>query len=172
MADLISDLLEYSRLGISVEFEHIDLNDLVSKVLKDLDNAVKASDGTVDVAGLPFVRGYEIGLRQLLQNLISNALKFAPPDRAPIITIWHEDEGEHWLLHIRDNGIGFDLAHAEKAFALFGRLNLRDEYPGTGLGLSICRRVADIHGGSIFVDTAVGAGATFTLTLPKSPPAQ
>ena len=130
------------------------------------------SVATVDFTDLPIVHGYEIGLRQLFQNLLSNGLKFSPPGRAPVISIWHEDAGNHWLLYIRDNGIGFDPAHKEKAFALFGRLNLRDEYPGTGLGLSICQRVADIHGGTITVQTAVDAGATFTLTLPKTPPAQ
>lgn len=172
MAHLIGDLLEYSRLGIAVEFKRIDLNTLVSDVLKDLDRTIKASDATVNFTDLPIVHGYEIGLRQLFQNLLSNGLKFCPADRTPVISIWHEDAGHHWLLHIRDNGIGFDPAHTEKAFALFGRLNLRDEYPGTGLGLSICQRVADIHGGTITVQTAVDAGATFTLTLPKTPPAQ
>jgi len=172
MAHLIGDLLDYSRLGVAVEFKRIDLNTLVSDILKDLDSTIKASGATVNFTDLPIVHGYEIGLRQLFQNLLSNGLKFSPPGRSPIISIWHEDARDHWRLHIRDNGIGFDPAHAEKAFALFGRLNLRDEYPGTGLGLSICQRVADIHGGTITVQTALDAGATFTLTLPKTPPAQ
>lgn len=172
MGSLIRDLLEYSRLGQSVAFKPVDLNALVSEVLRDLGNTITSSSAKVDISQLPTVQGHDVGLRQVFQNLISNGLKFSQANQAPIISVWHEDAGNHWRLHVRDNGIGFDPAHAEKAFALFGRLNLRDEYPGTGLGLSICRRVADIHGGDITVETALGAGATFTLTLPKAPPAQ
>ena len=172
MRILIRDMLEFSRLAQSVAFKPVDLNALVSEVLRDLGNTITSRSAKVDISQLPTVQGHDVGLRQVFQNLISNRLKFSQAIQAPIISVWYEDAGNHWRLHVRDNGIGFDPAHAKKAFALFGRLNLRDEYPGTGLGLSICRRVADIHGGDITVETALGAGATFTLTLPKVPPAQ
>jgi light-regulated signal transduction histidine kinase (bacteriophytochrome) len=166
---LISDLLDYSKLGEAVEFAETDLNTVLESVLLDLDEALRASGGAVSAEPLPIVQGHEIGLRQVFQNLISNSLKFADTDTPPQIKIWHEDAGGAWRIYLQDNGIGFDPGHTEKAFALFGRLHLREEYPGTGIGLSICRRVADLHGGDISVETAPGAGAKFTLTLPKSP---
>ncbi len=128
-------------------------------------------------------------MRQLMQNLLSNALKFQPPNGQPIVKIssrtlpgpaWDTagngeagaavSENASCEISVQDNGIGFDEKHLEKIFAVFQRLHGRTEYEGTGVGLAVCRRIADRHGGSISAKSQPGKGATFIVILPLHPP--
>jgi light-regulated signal transduction histidine kinase (bacteriophytochrome) len=105
-------------------------------------------------------------MRQLLQNLIGNGLKFHAPGVAPIIKITGENGGPNYQLSVTDNGIGFDEKYLDRIFTVFQRLHGRKEYEGTGMGLAICRKIAERHGGRINARSAPGAGSTFTITLP------
>jgi signal transduction histidine kinase len=118
-------------------------------------------------------------MRQLLQNLIGNALKFHKPDEPPLVRVWCEREasgvddkesarGNLCRIHVSDNGIGFDEKYLDRIFTVFQRLHGRHAYEGTGVGLAVCRRIAERHGGSITARSEPGRGSTFVVTLPAS----
>ena len=179
MQSLINDLLEYSQVMIRPEPpQPVDLGLVVAEVLSDLDERIRVTKGQVLVGPLPTILASPLQARQLLQNLIANALKFHPPGVAPEVHIEASSRGEPrgprgrrdrapgWEIRVRDNGIGFDQKHAEKIFTPFQRLNGRQAYEGTGMGLAICRRIATFLGGTITVSSRPGEGATFVVTLP------
>jgi len=121
------------------------------------------------VGDLPTIDGDEPQLRQLMQNLISNALKFRRPDVVPEVEIAATAGTASVEITVRDNGIGFEPQYSGRIFRVFERLHGRSRYPGTGIGLALCRRIAERHGGTIVADGEPGAGATFTVTLPVHP---
>lgn len=166
MQELINDLLAYSRVGRNRRaFTEVDMNAVARDVLQDLERAIADAGATVTVDELPVVRGDRPLLAQVLQNLVSNAIKFRG-EEPPRVHIGARREGAQWLFHVRDNGIGIAPEYSERIFALFQRLHGRGEYPGTGIGLSICRKVIEHHGGRIWVESVEGEGATFYFTLP------
>jgi hypothetical protein len=114
---------------------------------------------------LPVVRGDATQLGQLLQNLISNAIKFRG-QRPPEIHVGVERRGDEWVFAVRDNGIGIEEQYFERIFLVFQRLHTQAEYPGTGIGLAVCKRIVERHGGRIWVESEPGQGATFYFTLP------
>jgi two-component system sensor kinase FixL len=176
MQAFINNLLAYSRLtSQSRPFELVDLNQLVQEVLSDLEGRLHESGGRVDVGRLPTLEADPTQMRQLLQNLIANALKFHRPDVPPLVRV------ESALLHdgtarpgyqivIQDNGIGFEEAYLSRIFEPFQRLHGPTEYEGTGMGLTICRRIVERHGGSITARGVPGQGATFVVRLPLTQP--
>lgn len=169
MQTLIQDLLSFSRISTTGRgFEPISLQYVVKTVLNDLEVAVSDANATVHVGQLPTLDADEPQLRQLMQNLIGNALKFRQPDRDPEIWIEAVIIGPRWLLSVRDNGIGFEQSYAEKIFTVFQRLHGRSAYSGTGVGLAICRKIAERHGGTIRAEGVPGEGATFLIDLPRS----
>ncbi|HYH19540.1 MAG TPA: PAS domain S-box protein [Azospirillum sp.] len=170
MDALIRDLLEYSRIGRKERpFEPVPLAEAVADSLLDLDVAIGESNARVTVAdGLPTVRGDRIELTRLFQNLIGNAVKYRAPDRDPEVTVDWRDAGDAWVIRVRDNGIGIEAKDFDRAFGVFQRLVTRERYEGTGIGLAVCRKIVDHHGGRIWIESAVGAGSTFLLTLPKA----
>ena len=188
MQVLIDDLLAYARLSADPPCAlPVDLALITHAVLADLETQIVQSGGQVEVVGpLPTIEGDPLRLRQLLQNLISNALKFRRPETPPLVTIRAmllpaEDATEAgpaagaappaWLhLSVRDNGIGFEPTHATRIFAVFKRLHGRSAYEGTGIGLALCRQIAARHGGHITATSALGEGATFRVTLPLHQP--
>ena len=180
MQNLISDLLTFSRvLSSSQPFVQVDLGKTVQDVMGDLEVAIEQSKAKIEFDGLPAIEGDPTQLGQLLQNLISNSIKFQPPGQAPVIRIEAKvlprpfscvknptPDDQICELMVKDNGIGFDEQYLDKVFAVFQRLHGRSEYEGTGVGLAVCRRIVDRHGGTITAKSKAGEGATFIVALP------
>ncbi|HXT12034.1 MAG TPA: ATP-binding protein [Candidatus Angelobacter sp.] len=189
MQTLINDLLAFSRvIRSSQPFVPVDLSAIAKEVLNDLEVSIEKKNARIELGELPTINADPTQMRQLIQNLLSNALKFHPPKNQPIIKIESHVVPEHsrngarasengnganghssWEITVQDNGIGFEEKHLEKIFAVFQRLHGRSEYDGTGVGLAVCRRIADRHGGSITARSQPGNGATFIVTLPSNP---
>jgi PAS domain S-box-containing protein len=173
MSTLISDLLSFSRVATKAQpFAPVELSRAASDVLSILEVRVEELSAQVTIGPLPKIDADASQMRQLLQNLLANALKFHQPGEAPIVSVWAEvDEPEGVCrLHVRDNGIGFDEKYLDRIFNIFQRLHGRNEYEGSGVGLAICRKIAQRHGGDITARSEPGHGATFTVTLPLCQP--
>lgn len=169
MQQLLEDLLDYSRVSRRPQpFEPINCTTILKDVLTDLAVTMQESSAVVTADSLPTVLGDRTQLRQLLQNLISNAIKFRR-EEPPLVHIRAEPQEDFWLFTVRDNGIGIDPQFAERIFVLFQRLHSRQEYPGTGIGLAICKKIVERHGGRIWVESHLGEGSTFYFTLPRQP---
>ncbi len=124
------------------------------------------SGAKVTRTDLPTLPGDHSQLEQLLQNLISNAIKFHKHDAPPRVHVAAHTDGDHWLISVEDNGIGIESRFADRIFAIFQRLHTRREYPGTGIGLAICKKIVERHGGRIWMQSTPGKGTTFYFTLP------
>lgn len=182
MTLLIDDMLEFSHVSLKPpEKEDVDLNEILQKVLEDLELTIEEKEAKVHYNDLPLIKGYKRQLQQLFQNLIGNALKYtaqgvkpaieidavkvsgdAFPEQVPVTDstkIFHH-------LSVKDNGIGFDQKDAQRIFQMFQRLHGKMEYKGTGVGLSIARKVVENHEGYIWAEGVPGTGATFHFVLP------
>jgi PAS domain S-box-containing protein len=166
MQQLIEDLLHFSQVGANgITPSTVDCRHLVDEVLPLLDRSVTESDATITVGPLPEVHGDGTLLSRLFQNLVSNAIKFRS-ERPLEVAITAEPHGAYWQFQVRDNGIGIDPRFAERIFVVFRRLHDQDAYPGTGIGLAVCKKIVELHGGELWVESAEGDGATFFFTLP------
>jgi signal transduction histidine kinase/ligand-binding sensor domain-containing protein len=165
MRTLISDLLEYSRIGKKKELKSVDCNQVVQEVLADLGAAIDEAGASITHEYLPVVFGYPTELKQLFQNLIINAIKFRKKNTSPEIRISSEKLDGYWKFAVADNGIGMDPQYSEKIFIIFQRLHSRNEYPGSGIGLSHCKKIAELHKGKIWVDSEPNKGSTFHFTI-------
>ncbi|GAB3642392.1 PAS domain-containing sensor histidine kinase [Spirosoma arcticum] len=183
MSTLIIDLLAYSRISTHRDpFQRLSLTNLLTDVCDDLSLVISETQAEVKIETLPDVLGGTIQLRQLFQNMLSNALKFRQPDRQPIIQITSRfifanelpsglmpapgDAPRFLEISFTDNGIGFDDKYRDRIFQVFQRLHTKSQYTGTGVGLAICRKVVENHGGTIGVTSRVGEGSTFRVYLP------
>ncbi|HMK17033.1 MAG TPA: CHASE3 domain-containing protein [Chitinophagaceae bacterium] len=167
MSNLIFDLLEYSRIGKDVSKSVIDCDKLVHEVLTDMVADIKENNAEIHVSKLPLVHGYPY-LKSLFQNLLSNAIKFHKAETHPVIQISAIDKGSEFQFTIKDNGIGMEKIYHERIFIIFQRLHSRAEYEGTGIGLSQCKKIVELHGGKIWVESEPGKGSTFIFTIPKN----
>lgn len=180
MQTLIDDLLILSRVTTKAQpFVAVNLNQITQEVLSDLEIRIQQCDNCVTVSELPTIDADPVQMRQLLQNLISNALKFHYPGQTQLIKVYSQklententtrgSSSLEWLeIIVEDNGIGFDEKYLDRIFNVFQRLHTRSEYEGTGMGLAICRKIAERHGGSITGKSTLGQGAKFIVTLPK-----
>lgn len=171
MQELILDLLAYSRVTTHRQpFSLVSLPDILQDVLSDLEVRIEQTGATIMVGSLPEIEADPLQMRQLLQNLVGNALKFMSPHRPPVIQIYsqhmiHADQ-EMCQIFIKDNGIGIEAQYQERIFEIFERLHGRITYEGSGVGLAICRKIVERHGGSISVTSVPGEGATFMVMLP------
>ena len=169
MQVLVDDLLRYVRLEQAGEAAgEVDLNEIIAEVQSDLADLIGRNDAAVEYARLPVIPGRRVMLRLLLQNLVSNAVKFHRPDAPPRIRVSVREEPDHWVLAVSDNGIGIKEQYYGRIFDIFRRLHTAREYAGTGVGLALCRKIAEMHGGAITVQSEYGAGSTFQVTLVKT----
>ena len=174
MQILIEDLLTFSQVFAQPgEFKEVDLTVIAQEVVSDLEIQIEAVNGRIEINPLPSIEADPTQMRQLMQNLISNALKFQQKEREPKIIISGKFLLDHELgepvgqITINDNGIGIATDHHERIFGVFERLHSRNLYDGSGIGLAICQRVAERHRGTIDVQSEVGKGTTFTINLPR-----
>lgn len=181
MQEMLRGLLEYSRVSSQEQrFTKVDLGEVVREAMADLEARIRRTAARIEVGELPAIEADRGQMRQLLQNLLGNALKFQAPERAPVVSVSAEllsplapPELGGLPAHlcrivVKDNGIGFDPQYSDRIFGLFQRLNARSAYEGSGLGLAICRRIAERHRGSISALGLPGAGATLSVVLPMS----
>jgi light-regulated signal transduction histidine kinase (bacteriophytochrome) len=170
MGRLIDDLLAFSRMGrVPLERRRICLTDLVRDAMRDL----PAGDAERQIAWtlhpLPEVEGDPALLRQVFLNLLSNAVKYSGASARPAIEVGvHQGEPGETAIYVRDNGVGFDMAYVHKLFGVFQRLHSSDAFEGTGIGLANVRRIVHRHGGRVWAEGAIGAGATFYFSLPQT----
>ena len=174
MSRLIADLLEFSRVSTSPNpFESVNLGDALDDVLDNLELKINETGARIEIEPLPTIEADAFQMRQLMQNLILNSIKFVREGTSPKIRISNRalsntTEAEQFQLQFSDNGIGIDPRYVDKIFTPFQRLHGRDQYEGTGIGLAICRRIVERHGGRIDVSSELGCGTTFLVTLPAT----
>ncbi len=166
MKGLIKDILDYSRVETQgKEFLPTDMETVMAIVLKDLEHPVNETGAIISYESQPTISADQTQMVQLLENLISNAIKFHG-EEPPTVHISALKAGSYWKFAVRDNGIGFDQKYRRRIFEMFQRLHTRDEYKGSGIGLAICKRIVERHGGQIWVESEPGRGATFYFTIP------
>jgi len=171
MQGMINDLLTFSRVATRGQpFVPVDLRRVAREAVSDLEIQIEQTDGRIVIGDLPTLEADPTQMRQLLENLIGNGLKFHREGVPPVVEVTSQriegPEGELCQVLVKDNGIGFDEKYLDRLFKPFQRLHGRGKYPGTGIGLAICRRIAERHGGSITAQSAPGEGVTFIVTLP------
>jgi signal transduction histidine kinase len=165
MQRLINDLLSFSRVGTQGKtLAAVSCEATLDAVLRNLKSAIDDSGAVITRDSLPMVLADDLQLVQLVQNLVGNAIKFHG-DTAPRVHIGAERNGEGWKISVRDNGIGIASEHYERIFVIFQRLHTKTQYAGTGIGLAICKKIAERHGGRIWVEATPRGGTTFCFTM-------
>jgi PAS domain S-box-containing protein len=176
MQTLINDLLAFSRVTSKARpFAPVNLDKVAHEVVSDLEALIEQVQGRVEIGALPVIDAEELQMRQVLQNLIGNALKFRRPETSPMVSVtsrkFSDDSGlEFCELTICDNGIGFEEKYLDRIFNVFQRLHSRAEFEGNGMGLAIVKKIALYHGGDITAKSQPGTGTTFILNLPVTHP--
>ena len=166
MQMLIKDLLDYSRIGYNKQIKSLDCNKVVQEVLNDMATSIDESGAQIRFSRLPVIRGYS-EIKQLFQNLISNAIKFRKAHHRVAIDISAQAREKEWVFGIKDNGIGIDEKYHERIFTIFQKLHSQKEYAGSGIGLAHCKKIVELHGGKIWVESEPENGSTFCFTIPK-----
>jgi len=167
LGGMVDSLLEYSRLGRKqISTADVDLGAETKLIVAELASLAAGRRVRWDIGPLPVVRGDPTLLRLLMQNLLDNALKYTRRREEAVIEVGARREADHWVVHVRDNGVGFDMRYTGKLFGVFQRLHGEREFEGTGIGLAHAARIVERHGGRIWCDAAVDRGATFWFTLP------
>jgi light-regulated signal transduction histidine kinase (bacteriophytochrome) len=165
MKSLIKALLDYSRIGTNHQPEMVDCSLVMKEIIADLDSLIRHKNVEICFDELPHLKAYPLELKMLLQNLVSNAIKFQSDDKVPKVSVHAEKTYEGWQFAVNDNGIGIKQESWDKIFVIFQRLHLRSEYEGTGIGLSQCTKIASLHNGRIWVQSEPGKGSTFYFTI-------
>jgi PAS domain S-box-containing protein len=167
MFDLLNGLLAYSRIQTKgKEFKKVELKQVLATTTQNLTLTIKERNADIKSDDLPVISGDMVQLIQLFQNLLANAIKFSK--ETPKIFISSKSNHDHYLISVRDEGIGIESQYFEKIFQIFQRLHPRDQYEGTGIGLAICKRIVERHGGKIWIESEFGKGSSFFFTIPKS----
>ena len=165
---LIHDLLEYSRVNrFNTDYEKVDLNEVFNTVNRVLKEKIDSTDALILAENLPVIQGNKIQLTQVFQNLIDNAIKFRGKKK-PEITITVEELPSKWRIAVSDNGIGISPEYHQRIFIIFQRLHTHEEYTGTGIGLALCKKIIELHGGEVWVESKKNKGTTFTFTIKKN----
>ena len=166
MGNLVKDILAYSRIGVRDHGEPIDIGKTLKQVLADLDRKITEVKADISIRGkMPIITGHSMEFHSLFLNLIGNALKFVAPNTTPEIRISCTKQNNNYLFAIADNGIGIPANQQEKVFEIFKKLHNNEEYKGTGIGLAHCKKIVELHGGTIWLESELGVGTTFYFTL-------
>ena len=169
MGQLIDDILAFSRLGRKeLKKGNVDLNEVFKDVIQDISNEIKQSEIEVDVKKLPFVKGDLALLKQVVTNLVSNAVKYSSKEKKIKVEVDSTKKDEIHIIEVKDNGTGFDMKYHDKMFGVFQRLHASEDFEGTGVGLAIVKRIINKHGGEIWAESEPGKGASFYFSLPTS----
>ena len=170
MQALVDDLLTFSRVNSQkLKLQDLDPAKLVDNILLELDSTLKETKARVMFSNFPeLINADKIKLKQLLQNLITNGIKFSKPGVIPTVTINCKEKKDYWQFEVKDNGIGISKEFNDKIFKLFQRLHTSSEYKGTGIGLTLCKKIVEQHDGEIIVDSILGEGSNFIFTISRS----
>lgn len=167
MQILVEDLLDYSRVKVSVDKTvMVDMNEIIETARKDLSMMIAENQAQIISHDLPKLKIDKLQIIRLIENLISNAIKYSDRTRKPVVEISAVKENDFWKFSVKDNGIGFEQKYAERIFMLFQRLHESSAYKGSGMGLTICKKIVDYHEGKIWAESVPGEGSTFFFTLP------
>jgi signal transduction histidine kinase len=168
MLTLVKDLLNYARLHPeAADDELLDMNGQLKAVCANLGEMIASNAAVIEAPDLPKVMGNSVQIQRLLQNLVSNAIKYHRSEHAPLIRIEVLQSPDEWTFGVRDNGVGIEPEFITSIFEPFRRLHTWDQVPGTGLGLAICRKIVEHHGGHIWAESTLGEGTTVWFTLKK-----
>jgi light-regulated signal transduction histidine kinase (bacteriophytochrome) len=169
MGQLIDDLLVFSRLGRqAISAANADMATLARQVFEELRVASTGNPARLTIEPMPSARCDPALIRQVWINLLANAIKFSAVREEPLIEAGGYADGAHDVYYVKDNGVGFDMRYREKLFGVFERLHSAKEFPGTGVGLAIVKRVVERHGGRVWAEGRVDAGATFYFAMPRA----
>lgn len=168
MRALVTGLLEYARIGMEKKMALVDCNKIVEDVKDDLQVLIRESNAEIIVHELPVMNAYPTEMKQLFQNLVTNAIKFRKTGIVPEIEIGVWGAADEQLFFVKDNGIGISPEFKDKIFVIFQRLHTRSEYEGTGIGLAYCRKIVELHNGKIWVESEEGKGSTFYFSIPEN----
>jgi light-regulated signal transduction histidine kinase (bacteriophytochrome) len=167
MEMLLRDLLAYTHVAqLEMVAEHIDAQRVIESVLDSIAASATESGAQITFDSMPQVSVPAVHCQQLFQNLIGNAIKYRANGHQPVVHIGVHRQDGFWRFSIKDDGIGIDPEDKDRIFGLFKRLHTADQYSGTGIGLALCKRIVELHGGSIWVESEPGKGSTFYFTLP------
>lgn len=167
MRNLIMDLLQFSRVQRDeITNTPVSLGEVLGDVRSRLRAALDEDGAQINVGEMPTVAGHSGQLTQLFQNLVGNGLKFCRDGVTPTVDVTATTDGKSTRIRVQDNGIGIAPEHHQRVFEMFKRLHTQDEYEGTGIGLALCRKIVDRHGGDLALESTVGEGTTFVVTLP------
>ncbi|MDF2157060.1 PAS domain-containing protein [Algoriphagus sp. CAU 1675] len=168
MREIMLDLLEFSRVGDHSEVKtKLNTHSVIQEILLYNKKLIEEKKAKIHLGRLVEIFAHRNSIFQLFQNLILNSLKYQPENQIPEIWIESQDEGDHWKFSIKDNGIGIEHEYHEKIFIIFQRLHQREEYSGSGIGLAICKKIVEIHGGKIWLESIPGQGSTFFFSIKK-----
>jgi len=169
MKELISELLDFSRINKNIQkAELIDLNEVVNDMKRYFEPSIVENNVIIKCNKLPSITVEKIHIRQIFNNLTSNAIKYRKKDGPLLINISVQDIKDYWVFSFSDNGIGISEKHYQRIFELFKRLYTREEYPGTGIGLALCKKIIQSYGGEIWVKSKINKGSTFYFSFPKN----
>ena len=165
---MVNDLLDFTLTANGdISPVPVDLHGVLDEIRADLGLVEKGTGVLTTVGHLPIIHGDRPPLARLLRNLVDNAIKFTKPDGTPCVRVEVVEEKEQWEIRVSDDGIGIPVNQQERVFEIFSRLHRDKDIPGTGMGLSICRKIAERHGGELWVDSEPGKGSTFHLTIAR-----
>lgn len=168
MRQIILDLLEFSRVGrFDGQSEKVDINEVVKEIVTLYRKQIEETGAEIYFENLPVVQSYKSPLRQVIQNLVGNSLKYQQPAKKPVINICSKEFDDHWQFSIQDNGIGIASDYFQRIFVIFQRLHNKDEYSGSGIGLAIVKKIVETMGGEIWIESKEGEGSTFFFTIKK-----
>jgi len=169
MQGLINDLLLFSRVHTrGKEFEFTDFKDVLATATNNLRMQIDENEAIITHDPLPTIMVDRAQITQVLQNLISNGIKFHRDEESPRVHVSAMENDDEWTISVQDNGIGIESQYYDRLFIIFQRLNEKGKYPGTGIGLAICKRIIERHNGRIWLESELGTGSTFYISIPKN----